>query len=97
LLELGAAVYVIKPFGIGELIALARAALQPRIGTTSANDPIVRVGALQINLATRSGTIDGRQLVLGPKEYLELEILAAARRQGEGPGSIQTLSHFWFS
>jgi two-component system KDP operon response regulator KdpE len=76
LLELGADDYVVKPFGIGELIARARATLRPRVATTSADDPVVRVGPLEINLATRSGTIDGKGLVLGPKEYLVLEILA---------------------
>src|SRR5262245_14215088 len=76
LLELGADDYVVKPFGIGELVARAHAMLRPRVATTSANDPVVRVGPLEINLATRSGTIDGKHLVLGPKEYLVLQILA---------------------
>ena len=74
LLELGADDYVVKPFGIGELIARARAALRPRVA--AASDPVVRVGPLEINLATRSGTVDGKRLVLGPKEYLVLQILA---------------------
>ena len=76
LLELGADDYVVKPFGIGELIARAHAMLRSSVATTSANDPVVRVGSLEINLATRSGTIDGKHLVLGPKEYLVLQILA---------------------
>ena len=76
LLELGADDYVVKPFGIGELIARARATLRPRVAIKSANDPVVRVGPLEINFATRSGTIDGKHLVLGPKEYLVLQILA---------------------
>jgi len=76
LLELGADDYVVKPFGIGELIARAHVMLRPSVTTTSANDPVVRVGSLEINLATRSGTIDGKHLVLGPKEYLVLQILA---------------------
>lgn len=74
LLEFGADDYVVKPFGIGELIARARAALRPRVAAPS--DPVVRVGPLEINLATRSGTIDGKRLILGPKEYLVLQILA---------------------
>jgi two-component system, OmpR family, KDP operon response regulator KdpE len=74
LLELGADDYVVKPFGIGELIARARAALRPRVA--AASEPVVRIGPLEINLATRSGTIDGKRLVLGPKEYLVLQILA---------------------
>src|SRR3989442_15887457 len=64
LLELGADDYVVKPFGIGELIARARATLRPRVAIKSANDPVVRVGPLKINLATRSGTIGGKGLVL---------------------------------
>jgi two-component system KDP operon response regulator KdpE len=74
LLELGADDYVVKPFGIGELIARARAALRPRVA--AGNDPVVRIGPLEINLASRSGTIDGKRVVLGPKEYLVLQILA---------------------
>src|SRR5262245_7590955 len=73
LLELGADDYVVKPFGIGELIARARAALRPRVA--AAGDPVVRVGRLEINLASRSATIDGKRLFLGPKEYLVLQIL----------------------
>jgi two-component system, OmpR family, KDP operon response regulator KdpE len=75
LLELGADDYVVKPFGIGELIARARAALRPR-AVAPTSDPVVKAGALEINLATRSGTVEGRRLVLGPKEYLVLQILA---------------------
>jgi two-component system, OmpR family, KDP operon response regulator KdpE len=74
-LELGADDYVVKPFGIAELIARSRAALRPRVAPP-AGEPIVRIGELEINLATRSGTIGGQRLVLGPKEYLVLQILA---------------------
>ena len=75
LLELGADDYVVKPFAIGELIARARVALRPR-AALPARDPVVRVGPLEINLAARSGTLGGKRLVLGPKEYLVLQILA---------------------
>ena len=57
------------------MIARERGALRPRL-VPPANDPVVRVGRLEINLATRSGTIDGKRLVLGPKEYQVLQILA---------------------
>src|SRR5262245_19345420 len=76
LLELGADDYVVKPFGIGELIARARALLRPRVVATSAKDPVIRTGPLEINLSTCSGMINGKRLVLGPKEYLVLQILA---------------------
>jgi hypothetical protein len=52
----------------------AKSALGPRVA--AGNEPVVRVGPLAINLASRSGTIDGKRVVLGPKEYLVLQILA---------------------
>jgi two-component system, OmpR family, KDP operon response regulator KdpE len=91
LLELGADDYVVKPFGIGELIARARAALRPRVA--EASDPVVRVGPLEINLATRSGTIDGKRLVLGPKEYLVLQILA--QQAGKVVTRQQIMKQVW--
>src|SRR6266498_1811539 len=75
LLELGADDYVVKPFGIGELIARSRAALRPR-AVAAANEPIIKAGPLELNLAARSGSIDGKRLILGPKEYLVLQVLA---------------------
>ncbi len=75
LLELGADDYVVKPFGIGELIARTRAALRPRV-VAPAREPVVKIGPLEINLATRSGSVNGKRLILGPKEYLVLQVLA---------------------
>jgi two-component system KDP operon response regulator KdpE len=76
LLELGADDYVVKPFGIGELIARARTLLRPRVVATPAKGPVIRAGPLEINLTTCSGMINGKGLALGPKEYLVLQILA---------------------
>jgi two-component system KDP operon response regulator KdpE len=95
LLELGADDYVVKPFGIGELIARAHAMLRSRVATTSANDPVVRVGPLEINLATRSGAIDGKHLVLGPKEYLVLQMLA--QHAGKVVTRQQIMTQIWGS
>jgi len=94
LLELGADDYVVKPFGIGELIARAHATLRPR-AAMSVKDPIVRTGPLEINLATRCGTIDGRRLVLGPKEYLVLQTLA--QHAGQVVTRQQIMTQVWGS
>ena len=92
LLELGADDYVVKPFGIGELIARARAALRPRV-VSSVSNPVVRVGRLEIDLATRSGMLDGKRLVLGPKEYLVLQILA--QHAGQVVTRQQIMKEVW--
>ena len=94
LLELGADDYVVKPFAIGELIARARAALRPRAAMPSC-DPGVTVGPLEINLAARSGTLGGKRLILGPKEYLVLQILA--QHAGKVVTRQQIMKHVWGS
>jgi two-component system KDP operon response regulator KdpE len=75
LLELGADDYVVKPFGMAELLARARAALRRQTPGTG-GEPIVRTGALTIDLAQRSVSVDGKQVQLSPKEYRLLQVLA---------------------
>jgi two-component system KDP operon response regulator KdpE len=45
LLDLGADDYVVKPFGMAELLARAHAALRRRV-TTSTGEPIIKAGRL---------------------------------------------------
>jgi two-component system KDP operon response regulator KdpE len=75
LLELGADDYVVKPFGMAELLARARAALR-RQHRAASGDPIVHAGPLAIDLAARIVTLDGNRVSLTPKEYRLLQILA---------------------
>ena len=75
LLELGADDYVVKPFGMAELLARARAALRRQVPGQQ-GDPVVRAGPLTIDLAARTVSIDGRRSVLSPKEYRLLQVLA---------------------
>jgi len=86
LLELGADDYVVKPFGIAELLARSRAALR-RQTRGSGGDPVVKIGSLIINLATRAVSIDGSRLQLSPKEYRLLQILA------QHAGNVVTHQH----
>jgi two-component system, OmpR family, KDP operon response regulator KdpE len=75
LLELGADDYVVKPFGMAELLARARAALR-RQSRSTGGEPAVRIGPLVIDLATRAVTLHGARVQLSPKEYRLLQILA---------------------
>jgi two-component system, OmpR family, KDP operon response regulator KdpE len=75
LLELGADDYVVKPFGMAELLARARAALRRQVPGQQ-GDPVVRAGPLTIDLAARTVSIDGRAINLSPKEYRLLQVLA---------------------
>jgi two-component system KDP operon response regulator KdpE len=75
LLELGADDYVVKPFGMGELLARARAALRRQQGA-AIGEPSVRIGPLVIDFARRVVTCDGVELELTPKEYRLLHVLA---------------------
>lgn len=86
LLELGADDYVVKPFGIAELLARARAALR-RQSRTSEGQPTVKIGSLMIDLANRSVTTNESRIQLSPKEYRLLQVLA------QHAGNVVTHQH----
>jgi len=75
LLELGADDYVVKPFGIAELLARVRVALRRQMRAAS-GEPTVKVGLLTIDLATRAVFLGNKRLTLTPKEYRLLQVLA---------------------
>ena len=78
-LELGADDYVVKPFGLRELVARMRAVLR-RTGQEPGRDGgVLRAGGVEIDTRARLVTVDGRPLAqeLTPKEYDLLVALAA--------------------
>jgi two-component system KDP operon response regulator KdpE len=75
LLESGADDYVVKPFGMAELLARAHAAMR-RQARATLGEPVVKVGALAIDLPARIVTVNGQRVTLTPKEYRLLQILA---------------------
>jgi two-component system KDP operon response regulator KdpE len=75
LLEAGADDYVVKPFSMAELLARSRAAMR-RHSRGAQSDPLVKIGRLAIDLANRAVFLDGKRVVLSPKEYRLLQVLA---------------------
>jgi two-component system KDP operon response regulator KdpE len=90
--ELGADDYVVKPFGMPELLARVRAAMRRRI-QSEAPEPVFRVGALEVDLARRVVRVNGAPIRLSPKQYLLLQILVA--NAGKVVTHHQLLNDIW--
>jgi two-component system, OmpR family, KDP operon response regulator KdpE len=76
LLKGGADDYVVKPFGISELLARSEATLRRQLRSTN-KEPVVKAGPISVDLMSRMVTLDGRRLQLTRKEYALLHGLAA--------------------
>ncbi len=74
LLELGADDYLVKPFGLRELIARVRAVLR-RVDVTPEPEPTLRAGSLELDTRSRRVTADGSPVELTPKEFDLLALL----------------------
>jgi DNA-binding response OmpR family regulator len=75
-LELGADDYVVKPFGLRELVARIRAVARRSPGRAEQRG-MLRTGGLEIDLRGRRASLDGRELQLTLKEFDLLGLLAS--------------------
>jgi len=75
LLQAGADDYVVKPFGMAELLARSEAALR-RYFKTATENPVVVAGPLSVDLVTRTVSLNQYPVRLTRKEYRLLYILA---------------------
>jgi DNA-binding response OmpR family regulator len=73
-LDAGADDYLVKPFGLAELLARIRAVLR----RVHPGGGVLRHGPLVMDVRARKVTMDGREVALTPKEFNILECLAAA-------------------
>ncbi len=78
-LDLGADDYLIKPFGLRELLARIRAVLRRNAGPAM---PMVGNGEITLNLATREASYRGRTLQLPAREFALLHALV------DSPGTV---------
>src|SRR4051794_24415602 len=91
-LELGADDYVIKPFGLRELIARIRAVLR-RFESPRVPDEPLRAGALRVDVRARRASLEGSEVELTPKEF---DLLAAlARDPGAAVSRRRLLEEVW--
>jgi two-component system KDP operon response regulator KdpE len=90
--ELGADDYVVKPFGMAELIARIKAALRRRL-QDEAPQPVFRVGGLEVDRAHRIVRVEGAEVRLSPKQYRLLQLLVS--HAGKVVTHRQLLSEVW--
>jgi DNA-binding response OmpR family regulator len=93
-LELGADDYIVKPFGLRELIARVRAVARRSAPPGDPEGP-QRIGDLEIDRRTRRVAVAGDEVALAPKEFELLSLL------GEDPGAVvsrqQIMDEVWDS
>jgi two-component system KDP operon response regulator KdpE len=92
-LDRGADDYLVKPFGIEELLARVRVALRHAVGAKSAKNTTVKAGPIAIDLAWHIVKRDGQEVKLTATEYKLLAYLAV------NAGRVLThqaiLTHVW--
>lgn len=90
--DLGADDYVVKPFGMPELLARIKAALRRRIEVESP-EPIFRVGGLEVDLGRRIVRVESAEVRLSPKQYRLLQVLVS--NAGKVVTHRQLLNDVW--
>jgi two-component system KDP operon response regulator KdpE len=91
-LDLGADDYVTKPFDTEEVLARVRTALRHRL-SAEVDQPVVTVGDVEIDLASRLVRRAGEEVHLTPKEFGFLAELA--KHPGRVVTHLQLLRNVW--
>ena len=90
--DLGADDYVVKPFGMAELLARIKAALRRHV-EGEAPTPVFRVGALEVDLVRRMVRVNDVDVRLSRMQYRLLQILVA--NAGKVVTHRQLLNEVW--
>ena len=89
-LRAGADDYLGKPFAFDELLARVEALVRRRYGNKR---PLLRLGGLEVDTTARKVRHRGRDVILTPREYRLLELLA--RRAGEVVSRSEIEEHIY--
>jgi two-component system response regulator RegX3 len=92
-LELGADDYVVKPFSGREVISRIRAVLRRAGKDRAAQDGVLRVGELELDLGARSALLGAEELQLARKEFDLLTELA--RHAGQVVSREDLMARVW--
>lgn len=92
-LTLGGDDYIVKTASPGEIVARVKAVLRRSAAQRQRDERILDFGRLKLNLSSREVNVDGKTIVLTPKEYELLRLFA------EHPRHVisyeQLLAKFW--
>ncbi|MFB5760438.1 response regulator transcription factor [Paenibacillus medicaginis] len=92
-LTLGGDDYIVKTASPGEIVARVKAVLRRSASQQQMNVKSLDLGRIKLNLSTREVIVDGKNVVLTPKEYELLQLFA------EHPRHVftyeQLLDKFW--
>jgi len=86
-LDAGADDYLTKPFSVGELLARVRALLRKQARAAEGESPVLRFGAVEVDLSRRVVLRQGAPVRLTPIEYRLLAVLIA------NSGKVMTHRH----
>jgi len=92
-LTLGGDDYIVKTASPGEIVARIKAVLRRSASHLQMDGRVLDFGRIKLNLSTRDVTVDGKNVVLTPREYELLRLFA------EHPRHVfsyeQILAKFW--
>jgi DNA-binding response OmpR family regulator len=89
-LELGADDYVTKPFGLHELLARINALLRRANPSVPPADTIMKLGDIQVNFAAYTGSKEGKEFSMTPKEFEILKYLWQHRNETVSRDDLMT-------
>jgi two-component system KDP operon response regulator KdpE len=92
-LDMGVDDYVTKPFGSGELLARIRVALRHSAEVSGPPPPVVELGGLRMDFASREVSVDKRPVHLTKNEFDLLGVLM--RHAGQVLTNGQLLQEVW--